>query len=64
LRLSRGSRSAGRPGRRGRDRRGRDVIGVKRASVVFGVVFGGLVFGERDLRRRLAGASLVLVVSC
>jgi len=37
------------------------VIGVKRTSVVFAVVFGGFFFGERDVARRLAGAGLMLV---
>ncbi len=37
------------------------VIGVKRTSVVFGVLFGGLLFGERGLGRRLAGAGVMLI---
>jgi drug/metabolite transporter (DMT)-like permease len=36
------------------------VIAVKRMSAVFGVLLGSLVLGERGLRERLAGASLMV----
>jgi drug/metabolite transporter (DMT)-like permease len=36
------------------------AISVKRTSVVMGVVFGRLLFAERDIRSRLLGASMML----
>jgi uncharacterized membrane protein len=41
------------------------VIAVKRLSAVFGVAFGALLLGERNLGRRLAGALLMVAgVAC
>ncbi len=36
------------------------MISVKRLSLVFGVVYGGILFGESHLKRRMAGAGLML----
>ncbi len=37
------------------------MIAVKRTSLVFSVIFGKLVFGEENIRQRLAGACLMLL---
>ena len=35
------------------------MIAVKRTSLLFGVAYGGIVFGEENIRERLAGAGLM-----
>ena len=36
------------------------MISVKRTSMLFGILFGWLFFGEKEIRRRLAGAAIML----
>ena len=36
------------------------MISVKRTSMLFGIGFGWLFFGEKEIRRRLAGAAIML----
>lgn len=35
------------------------MMSIKRLSIVFGVIYGGLVFREENIRNRLAGAALM-----
>jgi uncharacterized membrane protein len=35
------------------------VISVKRMSIMFGVIFGALIFKEQGLRERLAGVIIM-----
>ena len=36
------------------------VIAIKRLSIVFGVLFGYLIFKEKNIKERLAGASIMV----
>lgn len=36
------------------------VIAIKRVSIVFGVIFGYLIFKEKNIRERLSGAAIML----
>ncbi len=37
------------------------MMSIKRLSIVFGVIYGGLVFHEENIRTRLAGAGMMLI---